>query len=64
MGILYDKSIERIVSILINDLAEMRVYRTVTDKSIYEADYEDLKETLTLACLKRVDIGCEANKFF
>lgn len=64
MGILYDRSIERITAILIKDLAEMNVYRTVQDKSIYEADYEDLKETLTLAVLKRVDIGCEAAKFF
>lgn len=64
MGILYDKSMERIVSILINDLAEMKVYRSVQDKSIFEADYADLKETLTLACLKSVDIGCDSAKFF
>ncbi|MDQ0414215.1 hypothetical protein [Mesobacillus stamsii] len=64
MGILYDKSIKIITSILIEELAEMNVYRTVQDKSIYEADYDDLKETLALACLKRVDIGCDDAKFF
>lgn len=49
---------------LIERLAAKKIFKTQTGKSIYEADYEELKYELVIDAFHDIDVECDANKWF
>jgi hypothetical protein len=49
---------------LIDELTNLNIYKTQTGKSIFDADYEELKYELTLAAFHEIDVEADANKWF
>jgi hypothetical protein len=49
---------------LIDELTNLNIYKTQTGKSIFEADYEELKYELVLSAFHEIDVECESNRWF
>jgi hypothetical protein len=49
---------------LINELINLNIYKTQTGKSIFEADYEELKYELILSAFQEIDVECESSRWF
>ena len=65
MGLLYAAAVaEQKRQFIIERLNKRNIRETQTGKSLYEADYEELKYELVLSEFKEIDISTDANKFF
>ncbi|MCM3665532.1 hypothetical protein M3204_14030 [Mesobacillus subterraneus] len=65
MGLLFAAAMaEQKKQFIIERLNKRNIFETQQGKSLYEADYEELKYELVLSEFKEIDISADANKFF
>lgn len=64
MGILYESVMQQKRNILIKRLAELKISRAQSGKSIHDCDYEELKYELVLASFLELDSEAAENNWF
>lgn len=65
MGLLYEAAVaEQKKQFLIDRLHKRNIFNTQSGKSLYEADYEELKYELVLSEFREIDISADAGRWF